>query len=164
MGLVDIVMYWNCRGASNKNLIANVKAVRQGCRPLIIVLTETKVEDVSRLPSFRSLGYDGVSAVASVGRSGGILAVWRSDLIAVSELKKDRKMLHLHYVVQGFAPFFLSIIYANPLPILKQALWNELKAISVSSLDPWIVIGDFNDVLSPSERVGGSVLNNRRGR
>ncbi|KAI9125480.1 hypothetical protein K1719_002898 [Acacia pycnantha] len=155
MGQLDIVLYWNCRGASNKSLLANLRMVRQGCRPLIVVLSETKVEDVSRLPSLRSLGYDGVSAVPSVGRSGGIMAVWRSDYIAVTELKKERQMLHFHCVVQGFAPFFLSMIYANPLPALKQILWRELKAISSSTSDPWIVIGDFNDVLGSSKRVGG---------
>lgn len=140
----------------------NIKAVSSGFLPLIIVLTETKCEDVSRITGLRRLGYDGVSSVASVGRSGGIFSVWRKDLINVTEVMKGRQMIHLHCSVKGFVPFFLSTIYAIPIPSYKQALWQDMKALSVSISEPWVIVGDFNDILGPSERIGGSVLNDNR--
>ncbi|KAL0293793.1 UNVERIFIED_CONTAM: hypothetical protein Sangu_3231000, partial [Sesamum angustifolium] len=39
----------------------------------------------------------------------------------------------------------------------RRALWDALRAVSVGA-SPWIVGGDFNTVLSPDERSGGSAL------
>ncbi|KAL9236113.1 hypothetical protein vseg_010817 [Gypsophila vaccaria] len=36
-------------------------------------------------------------------------------------------------------------------------LWNNLKRIATSIRGPWAVAGDFNNVLSVTERVGGAV-------
>ncbi|KAI9092038.1 hypothetical protein K1719_027973 [Acacia pycnantha] len=123
MSLIDTILYWNCHGACNSNLLSNIRAISTGFRPFIIVLTETKCEDASRITSLRKLGYDRSSSVANVGKSGGILAVWRRDSIAITEIIKERQLIHFHSVVKGFAPFFLSSIYAIPIPSFKQILW-----------------------------------------
>ncbi|KAL0283283.1 UNVERIFIED_CONTAM: hypothetical protein Sangu_2899900 [Sesamum angustifolium] len=52
-------------------------------------------------------------------------------------------------------PLFVTVVYAKCDTVERRALWDALRAVSVGA-SPWIVGGDFNTVLSPDERSGGS--------
>ncbi|KAI9074589.1 hypothetical protein K1719_043430 [Acacia pycnantha] len=157
MGLTDLILYRNCRGACNNNLLSNIRSVSLHYRPLIIVLAETKCDQELRLVSLKKLGYDGFSFVPRVGRSGGLVAVWKSEFIAISELRKERQFLHFHCQIKGYVPFFLTSVYVVPQASLKQVLWADLKLLSsLSIFDPWVLVGDFNDISLSSEKSGGS--------
>ncbi|KAI9087489.1 hypothetical protein K1719_030629 [Acacia pycnantha] len=52
--------------------------------------------------------------------------------------------------------FALSTIYALSDAAHKQVLWDELQSHASSLSEPWVTMGDFNDVLLASERSGGS--------
>ncbi|KAI9079481.1 hypothetical protein K1719_038563 [Acacia pycnantha] len=47
------------------------------------------------------------------------------------------------------------IVYAIPDHQHKQMLWSELRKFAFSIVDPWAVIGDFNDIALSTERTGG---------
>ncbi|KAI9125072.1 hypothetical protein K1719_003688 [Acacia pycnantha] len=64
--------------------------------------------------------------------------------------------------IGGGLPFILTAVYATPQENLKQILWQSLLNFSLSMSMPWVVFGDFSDVLSPSERIGGSGSNDFR--
>ncbi|KAI9123735.1 hypothetical protein K1719_005035 [Acacia pycnantha] len=153
---MDSVLFWNWRGACGKDLLNHLRLVCDRSRPSLIILAETKCEQEHRLLPLTSLGFDGFFFVPSVGRSGGLVAVWRSNQITISVLQSDRQFLHLHCSIPGLSPFLLTGIYATPYFNLKQALWIELKKFADFILDLWVVIGDFNDISSSSERIGGS--------
>ncbi|KAI9124584.1 hypothetical protein K1719_004506 [Acacia pycnantha] len=123
---------------------------------MIIILAETKCEDDDRFEDLKRMGYDGLVVVPSVGCSGGLMVVWRSDLIVVTELWQAQQLIHLHCVLNGRCAFFLTAIYAIPRPDLKRILWEELMHIASSTQEPWMTIGDFNDIASLSERTGGA--------
>ncbi|KAL0334090.1 UNVERIFIED_CONTAM: hypothetical protein Sangu_1565200 [Sesamum angustifolium] len=52
-------------------------------------------------------------------------------------------------------PLFVTAVYAKCDTVKRRALWDALRAVSVGAF-PWIVGGDFNTILSPDERSGGS--------
>ena len=37
----------------------------------------------------------------------------------------------------------------------QRASWYLLRALEIRSSFPWVCIGDFNDILSPSDKKGG---------
>ncbi|KAL0341432.1 UNVERIFIED_CONTAM: hypothetical protein Scaly_1805800 [Sesamum calycinum] len=49
----------------------------------------------------------------------------------------------------------IGSVYATCDTVARRALWDDLRAISVG-VSSWIVGGDFNTILSPDERSGGS--------
>ncbi|KAI9080574.1 hypothetical protein K1719_037435 [Acacia pycnantha] len=110
---------------------------------------------VNRLTAVRNMGFDGLACVPSIGRSGGILAAWKSNIIDVSVIRLERQMIHLRCQFIGGNFFNISAIYAIPDSAHKQQLWSLLGGISTSMTEPWAVLGDFNDIASPSERTGG---------
>nr|KYP62012.1 hypothetical protein KK1_016528 [Cajanus cajan] len=57
---------------------------------------------------------------------------------------------------KGLSSFVCTAIYASPVPRNREALWSYLREIRIRISTPWLLIGDFNEVLSPNEVRGGS--------
>ncbi|KAI9096677.1 hypothetical protein K1719_025856 [Acacia pycnantha] len=122
----------------------------------MIVISETKWVDESRSDCLKSLGFDGVVSVPSVGRSGGIAAAWRSDQIDAVLCRRDRQFLHFRCCLNGGDPFFLTPIYSIPDGTHKHLLWSALEDFASKISIPWTTLGDFNDIASALEKTGGN--------
>ncbi|KAI9113904.1 hypothetical protein K1719_015155 [Acacia pycnantha] len=155
MSLKNLI-YWNVRGACGRDFLQNIRAVCNWNKPCLLFLAETKTESVDRLRCVSILGFDGMSYVPSVGRSGGILASWNSAFIEVEVLRLDRQFIHLRCRYPNEDWFCVTALYAIPDNSHKQILWNQLGGIAVSMNIAWSVIGDFNDIATLEERMGGS--------
>ncbi|XP_024199277.1 uncharacterized protein LOC112202498 [Rosa chinensis] len=104
------------------------------------------------------LGYLNCEAVFSRGQSGGLALFW-SDGIDV----RFRSKSHHHIDVEvwerdgsGIA-WRLSGFYGHPTTSERHGTWTLLCELFVQSALPWIVVGDFNEVLHASEKDGGCV-------
>jgi hypothetical protein len=64
-------------------------------------------------------------------------------------------------ISRGSANTCCTCIYASPNPTLRPNLWSHLVNISHSTNIPWILIGDFNETLLPSDQRGGIFHHNR---
>lgn len=62
---------------------------------------------------------------------------------------------------KGNKKWICSAIYANPILSARNALWDQMENIRPTLSDPWFLIGDFNEILLPSEVHGGNFLVNR---
>ena len=52
------------------------------------------------------------------------------------------------------AVWWLTTVYASPIATVT-SFWNHLESLSNNVHDPWLLTGDFNEVVSPSEVKGG---------
>ncbi|KAB5573251.1 hypothetical protein DKX38_000445 [Salix brachista] len=51
----------------------------------------------------------------------------------------------------------VTFVYGSNSPVERRTLWQYIKATSEANKNnPWIILGDFNVVLRPSDRSGGS--------
>ncbi|KAI9115363.1 hypothetical protein K1719_013682 [Acacia pycnantha] len=121
------IIYWNVRGACGPKLVRNLRLICKRVSPCMIVISETKWVDESRSDCLKSLGFDGVVSVPSVGRSGGIAAAWRSDQIDAVLCRRDRQFLHFRCCLNGGDPFFLTPIYSIPDGTHKHLLQSALE-------------------------------------
>ena len=55
--------------------------------------------------------------------------------------------------------WLISAIYASPRIEERKILWNNLKIVSQLHNLPWLMLGDFNEVLSRDEKFGGKDVN-----
>ncbi|KAI9111825.1 hypothetical protein K1719_017515 [Acacia pycnantha] len=108
----------------------NIQAVCSKNLPCLIFLAETKAEAVNRLRCVNKLGFDGLSYVPSLGRSGGILAAWNSSFIEVDVINLDRQSIHLRCRFPNEGWFFVTALYAIPDTRHKQILWSTLNGFA----------------------------------
>lgn len=50
-----------------------------------------------------------------------------------------------------------SIVYASNDAKEREVLWHDLESVASGIKVPWIVVGDYNCVLNPDERIGSIV-------
>ncbi|KAK4382071.1 hypothetical protein Sango_2907300 [Sesamum angolense] len=99
----------------------------------------------------RRLGF--LDVVSNCGNQ--IWFFWGPD-VRCQVLVDHEQLLHIRLESNKWPkPLFVTAVYAKCDTVERRALWDALHAVSVGA-SPWIVGGDFNTVLSPDERSGGS--------
>lgn len=65
----------------------------------------------------------------------------------------------IHYEVFDIAGkklWLMTVIYPHNQPIKRKFLWMDLKQIARHIHDPWMILGDFNNVLTVADMIGGN--------
>lgn len=98
--------------------------------------------------------YDCAFSVNCVGRSGGLCILWKSAMqCTITRYSQN----HIDVCVN--APegnWRLTGFYGYPDVGRRKHSWALLKRLAQESNLPWIVIVDFNDILTPEEKKGGA--------
>ncbi|XP_062080432.1 uncharacterized protein LOC133785194 [Humulus lupulus] len=70
----------------------------------------------------------------------------------VAILKCSSQLIHLHVSsTSNNDSFYVTFVYGMNDEEGRNILWKELQALAMTS--PWIVLGDFNDILSKEEQI-----------
>ncbi|XP_018463113.2 uncharacterized protein LOC108834268 [Raphanus sativus] len=99
------------------------------------------------------LGYDFVYTVNPVGKSGGLALFWRK-CCKVEVLSADKNVLDVNIKFDSLQ-FYLSGVYGHPVVGERRHVWERLQRKGINRKDCWIMLGDFNDILSNDEKLGG---------
>ncbi|XP_057760324.1 uncharacterized protein LOC130980686 [Arachis stenosperma] len=151
--MVDL-HYLNIRGASNKLARVHSKELVNKFHPTFFILFETHIP-FERMKSFwNSLGYQGVGIVEANGHNGGIWILCSNSNISVRVLDVVDQCISFE-ITMGNNSSYCSAVYANQHIHRHKELWGDLTKIANMIHRPWIVLGDFNDVLLQSEVRGG---------
>ncbi|XP_074277174.1 uncharacterized protein LOC141600819 [Silene latifolia] len=121
-------------------------------------LIETKIKPTNLLNKNTSLcDVWSITTNCSWHKGGRIWVFWKPDLFDLQFLSYDAQYIHMHVHSRvDNKRFYLTMIYAFNNLNDRIALWSFLKLQSQTCVSPWLWLGDFNAVLSPIERLGGS--------
>jgi hypothetical protein len=101
-----------------------------------------------------SLGYKNGVAVDCLGKSGGLALWWRDD-VEVSVRPWCNLFIDAKISFEGKCWRF-SGIYGEPRPEQRHRTWEALRFLKGQDDLPWLCVGDFNEVTSPCEQIGGN--------
>lgn len=101
-----------------------------------------------------SLGFDGMIAVDSSGRSGGLALLWRNkDEVTLTSFNKNQIDVIVS-TVKGLK-YRITGIYGEPDRAKREQTWSLIRGLSSQNTLPWCLIGDMNNVLSQNDKRGG---------
>lgn len=87
---------------------------------------------------------------------GRILLVWNPLKVEVNVVQKHPQSIHCIVKCKiSSISFRSSIVYAHNTLVQRRLLWADLENFSGQFSAPWIVLGDFNNVLKYNERCNG---------
>ncbi|KAK9675752.1 hypothetical protein RND81_11G028200 [Saponaria officinalis] len=143
----------NCRGLGNPDAVGGLCSLIRSEAPAMVFLYGTKLSR-SEMKKTRSSfnGYDGYD-VDSAGRSGGLSLIWRRDVMCHL---RSASLHHIDFDVElGGRRWRFTGLYGWPAIQDRYFTWQLLRELARESTDPWICIGDFNEILFSTEMKGG---------
>ncbi|KAG5537913.1 hypothetical protein RHGRI_025114 [Rhododendron griersonianum] len=124
-------------------------------RPSILFLMETKNNKVKMETIRVKLGFDSGVYVYPEGLSGGLALWWMKEVeIDVDIASKN----FIHAVISEKASssvWAATFIYGCPTRSGRVQVWDSIREIAYSERLPWLCMGDFNQVLSVEDKLGG---------
>ncbi|XP_075669974.1 uncharacterized protein LOC142639717 [Castanea sativa] len=146
---------WNCGGLGNPRLVRVLRELVQRWKPKIVFLSETNLKKNRMEKEKFKTGLLNGLIVSSVGRSGALAMLWSRDLTVE---------------VQGYSRNFIDVVvtnsesefkwritgfYGNSETHCRKETWDLLKSLSQKDQLHWLCFGDFNEILSVEEKLGG---------
>ncbi|KAL9680031.1 hypothetical protein QQ045_017904 [Rhodiola kirilowii] len=135
---------WNCRGLGQPRTVRSLADLVRCYKPQVVGLIETKSNNGRVEALRRRLGFDCGLGVDSNGSSGG-LALWWKEEIRLTV--RSYSSYHIDCDLEVGERVRLTIFYGNPVTNRRSETWNLLRRLSQDSDQPWVVMGDFNEVL-----------------
>jgi ribonuclease HI/exonuclease III len=149
-----IALSWNCRGLGNPQTVRDLCRLVKEKRPGLVFLLETKLQ-AKRIEYIRvRTGFESAFVVDSIGRSGGLALMWKGD-INVEIQNYSRR--HINAIVRTFdnGPLWkFTGFYGHPVASKRRESWCLLEFLMSFQPDPWLCMGDFNEIIQESEKFG----------
>ncbi|XP_041001573.1 uncharacterized protein LOC121247264 [Juglans microcarpa x Juglans regia] len=145
---------WNSHGLGNPLEIRALRDLitRKGLD--LLFLQETKLTVRGMEACKFKLGFTNCFSIDSVGRSGGLSLIWNSDLGV--ELKSfSRYHIDVHIKTEDLWEWRFTGLYGNPEVSSRCSTWNLIRTLNSIEQIPWLLGGNFNEVLHLHEKRGG---------
>jgi hypothetical protein len=141
----------NCRGLGKPHTVQDLSClVRQYC-PKVVFISETR-QQRDRVSNLRHrTGIKNAFVVDGQGKGGGLVLIW-DDAIQLNVLSYG-----MHYIDtliwdgDHHASWHATFVYREPWAQDRHVTWELLERIKPVSSAPWLLIGDFNEVMWPFE-------------
>lgn len=157
-----MIVTWNVRGAAKRHFIRSITDLKRLHLISVMVLLEPRISGTTALKVADNLGFSNYFIVDAVGFSGGLWLLWNSADVNLQVAECSQYTITSLIKYEGAQWFFIAV-YANPHASLRSDLWHYLDGALHSSTLSWLFVGDFNEVVSPSERWGESQSFNSTG-
>ncbi|KAL9667982.1 hypothetical protein QQ045_002352 [Rhodiola kirilowii] len=90
------------------------------------------------------VGFQNSFVVESRGKAGGLMLLWR-DVINLSICSYSD--YHIDAVIEGDDSFRITLFYGHPVTHRRAESWELIRTLNRMMDRPWLIFGDFNEVL-----------------
>lgn len=96
------------------------------------------------------------------GNSGGIFIMWDNTRFSIQDITISPQAIYTIVKVSNPpSSWYFSVVYASKTFGERKILWNNLQDFSNTTRDiasnPWLIGGDFNEVLKSLEKFEGTL-------
>ncbi|CAL5438392.1 unnamed protein product [Camellia sinensis] len=135
----------NCWGLGNPRTVQGLQLLLKYEDPNVVFLMETKCNK-ARMERLRcKFGFSSGFFVDRDGLGGGLALLWKGDTQFTIQ-NYSCGHIDIHWRLAGF--------YGNPNASKSRDSWELLRRLAPLSVNPWLVLGDFNEVLFSHEKLG----------
>ena len=128
-----------------------------------MIITETRVGGDRAAKIIEGLPYDGFFVTETIGYAGGLWLLWKKEEVEVIMLAATKQEIHATIkVCNSDLTWLISSIYSSPRLAERKILWENLSQVALLHTLPWLLLGDFNEILCGNDKMGGRQINLNR--
>lgn len=145
-------LLWNIRGIHQQHNTDHLKVLLQQNSIQLLMILEPKAtqSEISRF----AFSMDFPNSYHGSDMNTYIWILWKQE-VYVTPLHISPQAITVHILMPNNRDCITSWVYAKCLSRIRVQLWDHLLHISNNFQIPWMVCGDFNKILSLSEKIGG---------
>lgn len=155
-----IISAWNVRGFNQPLKHLRVQRLSKDSNIDVLALLETKLSKnvVNKIVDRKFYGWSWYSNHAS-HHAGRILILWKSSM-KVQILHSTAQVVHCSIQCKlSNKVFDATFVYGLHSIADRKPLWLSISQIAANVTGPWLLLGDYNCVLSPMERSSTNTSN-----
>ncbi|KAL0912933.1 hypothetical protein M5K25_016355 [Dendrobium thyrsiflorum] len=138
--------FWNCRGARESKASLYLKEFVKEFEVIFVGLLETKLTSIDRNGVNVLIGSDwDFCYFSSDGLSGGILALWKTNLVSFSVLKTASQCIIGDLNIQDKGVCRISTVYGSKDVGIRRELWGDIEFYSSKQI-PAVVGAKLKDL------------------
>lgn len=149
----------NIRGISEIHKVDWIRKIKMSHKIDFIGIQETHVVDSGNIDiqgCWGNMNFE-FEFVESHGRSSGLLSIWDPLIFSKHNVVKSRNFLAILGHWKGFSGIISVVNVYGPQSISdKRELWVEILSLKDFISGSWVILGDFNAVRKPEERLRSS--------
>ncbi|CAL2225696.1 unnamed protein product [Prunus armeniaca] len=101
--------------------------------------------------------------VDAIDFSGGLWLLWNDNKVTVEIVGTSDQSISACVSWPGQPPWMFTAIYASSSRVKREKLWEYLTFVAESHELPWLLAGDFNDILSIDVKLGWAFSGRSKG-
>ena len=148
---------WNCRGLGNPQTVHALQQALHTEALQLVFLMETKLSQEEMQYKKQELGYTQGLEVSSNGQSRGLALLWKSEtMVVVQGFSRWHINAHITCNKTG-TKWRMTGFYGHPVTSKREETWSILESLDHANQLPWLCIGDYNEIVSQSEKFRGQL-------
>ena len=127
----------------------------------MLIIIEPRIVEARAQAMINTLPYTHFHRVDPTSYSGGLWLLWNeSPTFFVEIITRSEHSIHaLVKVHSPFVSFLLTAVYAPPKFHKRKLFWEYLQNLAMHVSLPWVILRDFNDMISDEGKLGGLPIN-----
>ncbi|XP_074320303.1 uncharacterized protein LOC141657078 [Silene latifolia] len=152
--------FWNVRGINSVNKQKEVSYFLHNNNIGVFGLLETRVRVNAINKVHQGIGSNwSLVHNTSVHDGGRIWIIWDFGNYTFDIISIEAQVIYVKITCINGQAWWMSVIYGFNKVHERIPLWDYLRNMRQAVNGPWLVMGDFNNVLAMCERVGSEVSN-----
>ncbi|GMI79837.1 hypothetical protein HRI_001653000 [Hibiscus trionum] len=148
------ILCWNCQGLGQAPTVQHFWSYVQRTKPDIIFLCETKINNAECNRLCLSLGMLDIISISPMEGCSGI-SLFATNNFNISLISYSSRYIHIQITKNNSTMFFTGM-HGFPETSQKYKTWEIIDSLYPSTKNnPWLLSGDFNEILTDSEKQGG---------
>ncbi|KAM1885493.1 hypothetical protein ACFX14_038166 [Malus domestica] len=152
-GVVGATSTLNVRSAGGKPFSVIARDLVRLNKVNIFSILEPRISGERAIEVIKGLGFPNYYVVDANGFSGGVWHLWNNEVVKLTVVACSSQTI-IAVVMDGQTQWMLTMVYASPCPHVRSHLWPYLDGVSATSNMPWLIAGDFNELIHSSEKKG----------
>ena len=151
------ILTWNIQGGKKLQAIGDINHYITTFKPDILFILETMTTNSTSRNVIRGFRFQKHIIINPMGHSGGLWVCWNNDSILVQNYTLVDRCAHLNVLYKPTnEQILVSGAYFPAQNPDKDPFWESMSTFYENIHTPWILVGDFNELLQPSDKLGGN--------
>ena len=152
------ILSLNCRGCGRPETVQEICSLIRLHHPSLVFLSETRLSDKRAQDLKFRFGFSNAFGVKSEGLSGGLVLLWNNDsAVSLNSYSQSHIDVFVQNNLLGEREWRFTGFYGQLVRSRRKLSWDLMKFLRKEYDIPWLIAGDFNEILDASEQFGGNV-------